>query len=519
MAAGSDDLKALERAIAEIMDVARDFGLDFYEMRFEICPADVLYTFGAYGMPTRFSHWSFGKMFHKMKTHYDYGLSKMYELVVNSDPCYAFLLEGNSLVQNKMIVAHVLAHCDFFKNNAHFARTNRNMIESMSATAERIRYYEMKYGSLAVERFLDAALAVQEHVDPRPLGRARDGRSRDRSGENTGRFADRGGRRKSEYEDLWDLDRRFAVRSSEHSVPHGATGSAGAAGRSDGDTAGGAYADPNGDEPDDGQHWRLPPEPEKDLVLFLQRHSSVLEDWQRDVLGALRDEMLYFWPQLETKIMNEGWATYWHLRIMRELDLTEDETVEYAKLHAAVTAPTPFHPNPYLLGWKMFEDIERRWNEPTDEERRKFRRSPRFGREKLFEVRETENDLSFLRNYLTKELVEELDLYVFERKGSQWTVTDKSWEAVRDRLVESRVNGGFPYLVVVDGDYGRSGELYIRHDYEGVELDLKYLEKTLPYVYQLWGKTVHLETVVENKGVVFSFDGRKHTRRIVERVL
>ena len=511
-AAGSDDLKALERAIAEIMEVARGFGLDFYEMRFEICPADVLYTFGAYGMPTRFSHWSFGKIFHKMKTHYDYGLSKMYELVVNSDPCYAFLLEGNSLVQNKMIVAHVLAHCDFFKNNAHFARTNRDMIKSMSATAERIRHYEMKHGSLAVERFLDAALAVQEHVEPRPLVPARDGHSRSGSGKNAGRSAGCGGRRKSGYEDLWDLDRRLSSHSSGRSGPHGAAGSAGASGRSNGDAADG----PDGAGPGDGPRRRLPPEPEKDLLLFLQRHSPVLEDWQRDVLGALRDEMLYFWPQLETKIMNEGWATYWHLRIMRELDLTEAETVEFAKLHAAVTAPTPFHPNPYLLGWKMFEDIERRWNEPTAEERQKFGRRPGQGREKMFEVRQTETDLSFLRNYLTKELVEALDLYVFERKGPNWTVTEKSWESVRDRLVASRINGGFPYLVVVDGDYGRSGELYIRHAYEGVELDLKHLEKTLPYVYRLWGKTVHLETVVENKGIVFSFDGQKHTRRLVE---
>ena len=107
--------KELERAIAEITEIAEGFGLDFYPMRYEICPADIIYTFGAYGMPTRFSHWSFGKQFYKMKLHYDLGLSKIYELVINSNPCYAFLLDSNSLIQNKLIVAHVLAHCDFSK--------------------------------------------------------------------------------------------------------------------------------------------------------------------------------------------------------------------------------------------------------------------------------------------------------------------------------------------------------------------------------------------------------------------
>src|SRR5699024_81025 len=141
-------------------------GLDFYPMRYEICPADIIYTFGAYGMPTRFNHWSFGKQFYKMKLHYDLGLSQIYELVINSNPCYAFLLDTNSLIQNKMIVAHVLAHCDFFKNNARFANTRRDMVESMTATAERIADYEMIHGKEEVEEFLDAVLAVQEHIDP-----------------------------------------------------------------------------------------------------------------------------------------------------------------------------------------------------------------------------------------------------------------------------------------------------------------------------------------------------------------
>ena len=159
-------VKNLNMQLSEITEIATGFGLDFYPMRYEICPADIIYTFGAYGMPTRFSHWSFGKQFHKMKLHYDFGLSKIYELVINSNPCYAFLLDSNSLIQNKLIVAHVLAHCDFFKNNIRFQNTKRDMVESMSATAERIRKYEILHGKQEVEVFLDAVLAIEEHIDP-----------------------------------------------------------------------------------------------------------------------------------------------------------------------------------------------------------------------------------------------------------------------------------------------------------------------------------------------------------------
>lgn len=472
-----DEKRALERAIAEITEVAKGFGLDFYPMRYEICPADILYTFGAYGMPTRFSHWSFGKSFHRMKLQYDLGLSKIYELVINSNPCYAFLLEGNSLIQNKLIVAHVLAHCDFFKNNVRFANTKRDMVESMAASAERIRAYEIQYGKLEVERFLDAAMAIQEHIDPSLLRpKLRWKRHEPPQGEEPKKP-------RTPYDDLWKLDET-------------------------GGEARAAASDPI-------KKRKFPPEPEKDLVLFIEEYSTVLEDWQRDILTILREEMLYFWPQLETKIMNEGWATYWHTRIMRELDLTEDEIIEYARLHAAVIQPSRTSINPYLLGYRIFEDIERRWDHPTEEEKRRFGRRSGQGRRKIFEVRELDSDTSFLRDYLTKELVEELDLYLYAKAGNEWVITDKTWETVRDQLVALRVNGGFPYITVQDGDYLRNGELYLKHHYEGVELDIKYLEKTLPYVYQLWGRSVHLETVVESRSVLFTYDGKKVHRRFL----
>lgn len=468
----SDD-KALQYAIAEITEIATGFGLDFYPMRYEICPAEIIYTFGAYGMPTRFSHWSFGKQFFRMKLQYDLGLSKIYELVINSDPCYAFLLDTNSLIQNKLIVAHVLAHCDFFKNNIRFSNTKRDMVESMSATAERVKAYEHKYGKAEVETFLDAVLAIQEHIDP-SLMRPKLAWSIEDLEEDVEK------KRISQYDDLWNLDDRNKKR----------------------------------ERPNMHKKKKIPPQPEKDLLLFIEEYSRELEDWQRDILTMMREEMLYFWPQLETKIMNEGWASYWHQRILREMDLTSSEAIEFAKLNAGVVQPSKTSINPYYLGIKMFEDIEERYNNPTEEMKRRGVK-PGSGRDKIFEVREIEWDVSFLRNYLNKDLVMREDMYLFQRQGKEYKVIDKEWEHVRDQLVNMRTNGGFPYLVVEDGDYLKNGELYIKHSYEGIELDLQYLEKVLPYIHQLWGRTVHMESIVESKGVVFSYDGKMVHRKYV----
>ncbi|MYL51097.1 stage V sporulation protein R [Halobacillus litoralis] len=460
-----DDQKKLEYAIREITEIAKGFGLDFYPMRYEVCPDDIIYTFGAYGMPTRFSHWSFGKQYYKMKLQYDLGLSKIYELVINSNPCYAFLLNSNSLIQNKLIVAHVLAHCDFFKNNARFQNTKRDMVESMAATAERIATYDKIYGKHEVESFLDAVLAIQEHIDP-SLVRPKLAWSMDEEESEEKPL-------QTEYDDIWKIDES----SSE-------------------------------EQPRFRKKKKFPPRPEKDLLLFIEQYSRELEDWQRDILTMMREEMLYFWPQLETKIMNEGWASYWHARILREMDLTSDESIEFAKLNASVVQPSKTQLNPYYLGLKIFEDIEDRYDNPT-EEMIKHGVEPGSGREKMFEVREIESDQSFIRNYLTKELARREDLYLFQKQGQKYKITDKDHEAVRDQLVTMRVNGGFPYITVQDGDYVKGGELYLKHHYEDVELDVGYLEKTLPYVYQLWGRNVHIETKVEGRDVVFSYGGKK----------
>jgi stage V sporulation protein R len=458
------EIKDLEVALEQIRGVAHGFGLDPYPVRFELVPATVMYEIGSYALPGRYSHWTFGKAYHRMKTMYDFGLSKIYEVVINTNPSYGFLMETNSPVQNKLVMAHVLGHVDFFKNNAYFSRTNRRMVETVSTHSGRMSEYEFRHGRKTVERLLDAVLSIEEHIDPNFfIRREEPARPNDPAKRKPSKAPGR-------YDDLWDMG-----KPAEPSSPPAEDGR------------------PRGD--------RLP---EKDLLYYIMRNSPSLEDWQRDVMAMLREEMEYFVPQMQTKILNEGWASFWHARIMRELDLPDVELLEFAELHSGVVSPHKGQLNPYYLGYKILEDIERRWDAAEGA-------GEGAGRAKLFEVREVENDVSFLRNYLTEELCEELDLYVYELVDEEeWTVTEKRWQKVRDQLVANMTNFGFPYIVVADGDHNGNRELYLKHQYEGAELDTAYARKVLEHVYTLWGRPVHLETVVDDDTVRLHYNGEEH---------
>jgi stage V sporulation protein R len=465
MGSSERDMAELERRMEQVYRIAEGYGLDPFPIRWEIVPAEILYEFGAYGLPGRFAHWTHGRAYHRQKTMYDYGLSKIYELVINANPAYAFLLDGNSVLQNTLIAAHVVAHVDFFKHNQYFAPTNRGIVEGASASADRIRQYEFRHGRQRVEEFIDAVLSLEEHVDPHQRIQ-RERRKNHRAPLKRGT---------DPYEDLF---RDAAVPAP----PEAAN--------------------------------KIPPEPEKDLLLFLAEHAPDLADWQRDVIEIVRAEMLYFVPQMQTKILNEGWASYWHQRIVRDLELSDREYVEFAQMNAGVLAPSKRDLNPYHVGLKILEDVERRWDAPTEQERRKLGRQPGGGRAKIFEVRELESDVAFLRNYLTPQLVEELDLYIYKvEPDGQLTVVERDWEKIRDMIVGSMTNFGVPYVQVEDGDHKKARELYLRHVYEGREIDIAYAERVLRYLHAIWGRPVHLQTVLDDQPCVLSFDGLENTRR------
>ncbi|HTI15817.1 MAG TPA: SpoVR family protein, partial [Dictyobacter sp.] len=303
-------LENLRDGIDAAWNVARDFGLDPFPTHFELVPASIMYEFASYSLPGRFSHWTHGKAYYRQKMQYDLGLSKIYEMVVNTNPSYAFLMEMNDLLQNTFVAAHVFGHTDFFKNNAYFQNTSRRMIDKVSIHAERIAKYEFDHGKDEVERFLDAILSIQEHVDYNLLLREDDGDESERPLAQPS----------TAYDDIWGLEEK-AARVEEERDRH------------------------------PGRVPRFPEKPEKDLLLFLLHHAPHLESWQRDLLEIVHAEMLYFVPQMQTKIMNEGWASIWHSRIMREMGdkgfISDSDTIEFAQLHASVLTPSRTSINPY----------------------------------------------------------------------------------------------------------------------------------------------------------------------------
>ncbi len=467
----------LERWIDIIWERAQEMGLNPYPTHFEVVPQHIIYEFGAYGLPARFSHWTFGRDYHRQKTSYEYGMSKIYEIVFNTDPTQAFLVEDNSMLSHKFVCAHVLGHSDFFRRNVYFQHTDRRMIENARLHAERIREYEQEFGPIVVEDFLDAVLSIEEHFDPTaPVFRRKtaDNYADDRKKGAEGPT--------SSYDDIWNIGGK-----AERPKP---------------------------------KPRKIPEEPEKDLLRFLIEYSPELAEWQRDIIEMVREEMIYFLPQMRTKIMNEGWASLWHERILESLDLTSEEHWEFRRLHSSVLSPgSRMQMNPYYVGFQILKDIKRRWDgdtHPDDPEEvdwmgRAVPRTAGGGDAKLFEIIEQDNDVTFLRQYLTENLVKKLDLYTYkleEVDGEQmWVVQDTDWRKVRDTLVDSMTNFGQPILYVDDADYNRHGELYIRHAYDGKQLDAEYARRTLRNIHRLWGRPVHFETVVEDEKSLLSFDG------------
>lgn len=437
------EIDKLKDHYSKCMKLAEEWGLQPFPTDFHVVPADKMYEIASYGIPGHFSHWTYGRDYWRQKTMYDYGYSKIYELVVNANPAQAFLLETNSLLENMFVVAHVTGHSDFFANNVYFDHTNRSMIHSVSSVADRVYQYEIQHGRYIVEEFIDDILTIKEHVEPHLHTKKKD------KDYNT-IYQDH------PYEDLIpeEQEMRWLHELTE----------------------------------ENNKKFRFPFEPERDIVQFIADHGR-LQEWQRDLMGAMHDEMMYFLPQAQTKVMNEGWASIIHQKMMHEIDPACDPGgIEFATLHAGVLSHNPGSLNPYWLGFNIFKRI-----------------IDLHGWDAALEARELDNDETFIRNHLDEKICRDLDLfaYAFNDPEKQWEVTDTSWEDVRDALVQTKVNMGRPYIVVRDGDYRRQGILYLKHESDGRELLPKYTTETLKSIERLWGNPVYLDTVVEGKTVTY----------------
>ena len=383
---------------------AKEFGLDYYFQEFEIISFEDMLSYEAYmGMPSHYPHWSFGKAYEKLKTLYTYNLTGLpYEMVINSDPCLAYLMKDNSLLIQILTMAHVYAHNDFFKNNRLFKKyTRANLsIEMFKNHGNRIRGYiqDPSIGYAKVEKILDAAHAIKLQCG------------------------------------FFDDDDYIS---------------------------------------------------DENILLFIIKNGN-LDEWQKDIMMIVAEQSRYFAPQIETKIINEGWASWWHYKILQSLDLPLDLQIEFLKTHNTVIAPSSGRINPYYVGFKIWEMLDKKYE---------------YDPKELFTIRERERDASFIRNYLTFNLCRELNLFEFKEEDRYYVISEVSnedgWKSIRNQLALIVGYGSVPNIIVEDMD--RSNHtLILKHVYDDRELYLNYAAETLKYIQDLWGGKVILKTTFNN---------------------
>lgn len=487
--------KKLQIEAEKIEKIASDYGLDFFKTIFEMVDYDQMSQLAAYGgFPTRYPHWSFGMQYEQLSKGYEYGLSKIYEMVINTDPCYAYLMHGNEFIDQKLVMAHVFGHCDFFKNNKWFEPTDRKMMDTVANHATRIRRYTDRYGQDAVESFIDKCLSIDNLID---------------------RFSPYVTRNTSEEEQK-EKEKVKSIRSDrfymqeymedEHDVrPREARASNVA----------------------ENESVSFPSKPERDVLSFLINYAQ-LENWQQDILSIIRTESYYFAPQGMTKIMNEGWASYWHSKLMTEKIVDDSEIITFADKHAGTMVMSPDGFNPYKIGIELFRDIEERWNKgrfgrewsevDNYAEREKWDKNTGLGRKKIFEVRRDYNDVTFIDEFLTEDFCvrNKMFVYKFNKRTEKFELDTRDFKAVKKQLLFQLTNHGQPIIDVVNGNYQNKGELLLKHLHEGTDMQPNYMEETMKNIAYIWGRPVNLETIMEEKQMVYRWNGKEFTDVVIE---
>ncbi len=427
-----DDLAVWDERICEI---AKNAGLDWYEIAYESCDYfEMIGNMAYHGMPSHFPHWSYGKSFERTHNMYNAGLEGLpYELIINSDPSIAYLMLENPLYLQILIMAHCVGHSDFFKNNRTFADTDAaHVTRKFRSARHRIQSYieNPNIGIDNVEKLVDACHSVQYQIDRR------------------GRFR------------LGEKDLKKSLIDKINSDDKGIY----------------KNVDLN----------KVPLQPEFDLLLFISENNNKLENWEKDIIEIVRTESYYFMPQIRTKIMNEGWASFWHYRILNELQLPDSLHIPFLKTHNQVLRPWGGKINPYHLGFEIFKKIE---------ETR--------GIEECFTAREVFSDESFIMQYLTEEHARDLNLFTYSPKGRKnpdWTIDDVSdnegWENIRASLVKTVGVNSIPIIYV---DELKGDTLILRHEHDGRDLELDYADQSVKNISTLWKGKVKLYTELEDE--------------------
>jgi stage V sporulation protein R len=483
-----EQLERLKKIEKRLYEMAREEGLEFCDIEWDIIPDQKMFEIMAYRIPGNISNWKYGRDYERIRTINEQvhdGLPL--EVVINSDPSRAYLMKSNTMGQQILVMAHVIGHVAFFTMNKYFQETRKDIIQILDYANKRINKYEQNYGLDEVEKIVDAGHALQLHSSPFDTeleivkkARAFEYMMRRDNQLNKSEFSDV----LEKEDDKVKTDINLYNQKLKRMI-----------------------------------NQRTPIEPAGDLLRYIIDHSTILEDWQKDILEILRLEGQYFWPQIKTKYMNEGFATYWHERLCKRLFkeglITDLEYAEFNFSNSLVKAQHKMSMNPYLIGSKIWENIVERWDKgqhgkdydriETQAEKKSWNTKAKAGKEKMFDVLKTYTDWFFVQDFLTPELVDDLNLYVYVVQDNYNSVdvvrTKHDATQVRDLIVGSFAHSHIPQVEIHNVNYGDAGKLYMKHKWSGSDLLMKYAVETLKHIHNIWGKEVILETVINKQEV------------------
>ena len=467
----------IERYDAEIGRIAADYGLDTYPNQIEVITSEqMMDAYSSVGMPIGYHHWSYGKQFLNVEQRYRRGqMGLAYEIVINSNPCIAYLMEENTMTMQALVLAHAAyGHNAFFKGNYLFRTwTSADaIIDYLLFARNYIAECEQRYGETEVELILDSCHALMNYgVDrykrpPRLSAREEQARQREREAYL-----------QSQINDLWRTIPSPRKTRDEQEVR------------------------------------RFPAEPQENLLYFIEKNAPLLEPWQREIVRIVRKLAQYFYPQRQTQVMNEGWATFWHYTILNRLYdeglVTDGFMMEFLQAHTNVIYQPPFDSayysgiNPYALGFAMMSDIRRMCEDPTEEDRRWF--PDIAGSDWLktldFAMRNFKDE-SFIAQYLSPRLIREMRLFsvLDDDRKRKLEVTaihdDAGYRHVRQALADQyNLGSNEPNIQVHEVNIRGDRSLTLRHSQYNRRPLHKSADEVLKHMARLWGFTVRLESV------------------------
>lgn len=481
------DLQRLIKIEDRVNRIAKEeLGLTYPDIEYDVVDDKKMLELKAYIIPTNFSHWTHGRDYDKMRTiHEDVQANLPLEMVINCVPPRAFLSNANTIGVNALVIAHVVGHVHHFTTNKYFNAQRLDIVEFLARASERFIQYERQYGIEEVEPIIDAGLALRFHSSPWDNETDDEKRKRlyeQQKSSNIHVY--------TQFDEMFKKDYNKQINEDIDSY--------------------------------NSKLWQrmkntTPIEPTEDMLRYIIDHSPILDDWQKDILEINREVGRYFSANIRNKLVAEGIATYLHQKIMRRLyesgDITSEDYSQYVYSNSLVKVENPFEINPYYVGCGILEDIEDRWNKgrygeewlqcTSISDKENWDTKEMKGHAKVLEVIKSHNDWFFLQDFLTEDVIDKLDLYIYEQvvvnDEVQLRRTNHTPAEIRTLILTLYGGTIMPSIDIIDG----RSELVLKHNYFGMELDKKYCDETMKHICRIWGNTVLLQTVVKADEVTY----------------